>query len=69
MRGGSGITLHDIAYNGSRIMYELAFQDLMVAYSGYGGIVHSVSSVYLLLRVHPKATRRPLSTSYGFNNS
>ncbi|KAK9844758.1 hypothetical protein WJX74_006497 [Apatococcus lobatus] len=37
MRGGSGITLHDIAYNGSRIVYELAFQDLMVAYSGYGG--------------------------------
>ena len=37
MQGGSGITLHDIAYNGSRIVYELAFQDLMVAYSGYGG--------------------------------
>lgn len=39
MRGGSGIALHDIAFNGSRIVYELSFQDLMVAYSGYGGAV------------------------------
>ncbi len=37
MRGGSGIQLNNIAFNGSRIIYEMSFQDLMVAYSGYGG--------------------------------
>ena len=51
MRGGSGIALHDIAFNRSRIVYELSFQDLMVAYSGYGGAVQVAPHVCLLLHI------------------
>lgn len=33
----AGITIHDIRFQGERIVYELSLQEQYVAYSGYGG--------------------------------
>ncbi|KAK9810436.1 hypothetical protein WJX72_010681 [[Myrmecia] bisecta] len=37
LRSTNGIALFDIQLDGERIIYELALQDMMVAYSGYSG--------------------------------
>ncbi|GAB4821559.1 hypothetical protein N2152v2_008605 [Parachlorella kessleri] len=37
IRPDTGLTLNDVAYKGKRIVYELAQQDMYVAYSGFGG--------------------------------
>lgn len=61
LRPDTGLVLHDVRFRNERVVYELAQQDMFVAYSGYGGAGQTIymDSVYGI-----GVNSRPLKRGY-----